>query len=98
MTQSASPLVSIIIPVYNSGKYLAKTIECAIDQTWPNKEVIIVDDGSTDDSLQIALKYESEQVKVISQQNKGESSISGISDMRLDCSAALPASAFAAGR
>ena len=34
----------------------------------------------------------------ISQQNKGESSISGISDMRLDCSAALPASAFAAGR
>jgi glycosyltransferase involved in cell wall biosynthesis len=66
------PLVSIIIPVYNAEKYLAASIESAIGQTWTNKELIIVDDGSTDGSLQIAQKYAGNPaVKVISQKNKG---------------------------
>jgi glycosyltransferase involved in cell wall biosynthesis len=67
------PLVSIIIPVYNAEKYLAETIDSARDQTWPNKEIIIIDDGSTDRSLVIAREYECAGVKVFTQQNKGAS-------------------------
>jgi len=69
-----NPLVSIIIPVYNTEKYLEETIYSAINQTWPNKEIIIVDDGSVDNSLSIAKGFESKIVKVFSQKNKGASS------------------------
>jgi len=67
------PLVSIIIPAYNSGKYLDETIRSVMQQTWPNKEIIIVDDGSADNSLEIAKQYKSDQVKVFGQSNKGAS-------------------------
>jgi len=67
------PLVSIIIPVYNAAAFINETINSALQQTWPNKEIIIVDDGSTDDSLTIAKGFESDTVKVFSQQNKGAS-------------------------
>ncbi|HTD40649.1 MAG TPA: glycosyltransferase family A protein [Mucilaginibacter sp.] len=66
-------LISIIIPVYNSEQYLAETISSALAQTWPNKEVIIVDDGSTDGSLAVAESFASDAVKVFSQGNKGAS-------------------------
>ena len=66
-------LVSIIIPVYNSEKYLDETIKSAINQTWTNKEIIIVDDGSTDSSLAIANQYLSDNIKVYSYgSNKGQ--------------------------
>jgi len=68
------PLVSIIIPVYNAADTLEETILCALAQTWKNKELIIVNDGSTDNSIVIAKKYESECVKVFSQINNGASS------------------------
>lgn len=69
-----SPLVSIIIPVYNSEKYLAECIESAVAQTWPNREIIIIDDGSTDNSLKIAQNYSGVSgVKIITQKNKGAS-------------------------
>lgn len=67
------PLVSIIIPVYNSARYLLETIQSALDQTWTNKEIILVDDGSADDSLAIAKEYEGPSVKVFSQRNAGAS-------------------------
>jgi glycosyltransferase involved in cell wall biosynthesis len=66
-------LVSICIPAYNSGKWIGETIESAIGQTWKNKEVIIVDDGSSDDTLEIARKFQSRNVKVIAQENRGAS-------------------------
>ena len=69
-----NPLVSIIIPAYNSGKHLAESIESALAQTWVNKEIIVVDDGSADNSFSIAEKYaETSKVKVIRQENKGAS-------------------------
>jgi glycosyltransferase involved in cell wall biosynthesis len=64
-------LVSILIPVYNAEEWLSETLECALGQTWPNKEVIVVDDGSTDNSLEIARQFEGPNVKVISQENQG---------------------------
>ncbi|MDB5146065.1 MAG: hypothetical protein JWQ57_85 [Mucilaginibacter sp.] len=64
-------LVSVIIPVYNSGKYIEQCIQSALTQTWQNIELIIVDDGSTDRSLAIIAKYENERVRVFSQEHKG---------------------------
>lgn len=67
------PLVSILIPCHNAEKWLAETLTSAINQTWQSTEVIVVDDGSTDNSLAIARKFQSNTVKVFSQANQGAS-------------------------
>jgi len=64
-------LVSILIPVYNAEAFVAETIQSALDQTWPVKEVIAVDDGSTDKSCEILKSFESAGVKLIEQDNRG---------------------------
>lgn len=61
--------ISIVIPSYNQSQYLNSAISSALDQTVKAHEIIIVDDGSTDNSLEIAKSYDG--VKVISQVNKG---------------------------
>lgn len=53
----ASPLVSVIIPCYNQGRYLAEAIDSACGQSYPNAEVIVVDDGSTDETREVARRY-----------------------------------------
>lgn len=65
------PLISILIPVYNAGHYIGETIESALAQTWEHKEIILVDDGSTDNSLEVAETYKSKGVKVITQAHQG---------------------------
>ena len=50
------PLVSIIIPLYNTEKYIEKAINSVINQTYKNWQLIVIDDCSTDDSLNIVLK------------------------------------------
>lgn len=64
------PLVSVIMPVYNGAQYLRTTIESVFAQTYPHIEFIAVDDGSTDDSLDILNRY-APRVKVIRQPNSG---------------------------
>jgi glycosyltransferase involved in cell wall biosynthesis len=66
-------LVSILIPAYNAQTVIGEAIESAIRQTWPRKEIIVVDDGSSDDTLSIAKRFESRAVKVLSQKNRGAS-------------------------
>src|SRR5690606_5350603 len=66
-------LVSIIIPCYNAARWLPATLESALTQTWPATEIIVVDDGSSDDSLAIARGFAPRGVKVISQTNRGAS-------------------------
>jgi len=66
--------VSIIIPLYNSEKYIAETIENALSQTWQNKEIIVVDDGSTDNSLPIVKCYKNDILKVFTKPNGGVTS------------------------
>ncbi len=51
-------LVSILIPCFNAEQWIAQAIESALAQTWPQKEVIVVDDGSTDGSLEIIRKFD----------------------------------------
>ncbi len=65
------PLVSILIPAYNAASWVGEAIDSAISQTWPSKEIIIVDDGSTDRTLTIANMYNSRIVKVVSQESQG---------------------------
>ena len=64
--------ISIIIPSYQQSQYLSSAISSALDQTVKAHEVIVVDDGSQDDSLAVARSYDG--IKVISQVNKGLSS------------------------
>ena len=66
-----NPLVSIIIPAYNSEKWIKPTIISALNQTWENKEIIVVDDGSTDNTYAVAKQFESKILKVITQDNAG---------------------------
>jgi len=65
------PCVSVLIPLYNAEKYVAESIESALAQTWPNIEIIVVDDGSKDNSLAIAKSFENRGVKVFNQSNNG---------------------------
>ncbi len=57
---SENPLVSVVIPVYNAGKYLDETIQSVRNQTYPNWELVLVDDGSSDNSASLAKKYATE--------------------------------------
>lgn len=66
-------LVSILIPCYNAEAWVDKAIKSALAQTWKNIEIIVVDDGSADNSLQIVKQFESPHVKIISQTNQGAS-------------------------
>jgi glycosyltransferase involved in cell wall biosynthesis len=67
------PLVSILIPAFNAQAWIADTIKSAIGQTWPRKEIIIVDDGSTDQTLKVARQFASREVAVVTQKNQGAS-------------------------
>ena len=71
MQPMGNALVSVIIPMYNAERYIAETIESVLNQTWKNIELIIVDDGSSDNSLMIAQKYVSDNVFVYTQANQG---------------------------
>jgi len=66
-----APLVSIVIPSYNAAEWIGSTIESVVRQTWSSIETIVVDDGSTDDSVAIARAFESRGVRVLTQPNRG---------------------------
>jgi glycosyltransferase involved in cell wall biosynthesis len=73
MQQNSRPLVSIIIPSYNYGRFLAQTLDSVLRQTYTNWECIIVDDGSKDNSGEIAAEYEKKdkRIRYIYQDNQG---------------------------
>jgi glycosyltransferase involved in cell wall biosynthesis len=64
-------LVSILIPAFNAERWIRDTIATALAQTWKAKEIIVVDDGSTDHTLQIARSFADQGVHVIVQTNRG---------------------------
>ena len=64
-------LVSVIMPLYNAETYVSEAIESVLKQNYSPLELIIVDDGSSDKSLEIALQYQSDNVRVFSQPNSG---------------------------
>ena len=73
MNKLERPLISVIMPVYNTGKYLAESIESVLNQSFSDWELICVNDGSTDNSLEILNSYAAKdtRIKVYSQQQSG---------------------------
>jgi len=65
------PLVSVVIPAYNSARFIHETLESVQQQTWPKIEVFIIDDGSSDETVAIARSFVSERIHVIEQKNSG---------------------------
>jgi glycosyltransferase involved in cell wall biosynthesis len=63
--------VSILIPAYNAERWISSALQSALDQSWPEIEIIVVDDGSTDQTPAIAKGFESARVKVMRQENRG---------------------------
>ena len=66
------PSISILIPAYNEEKVLGRTIESVIEAVYPYKEIIVIDDGSTDRTYQIALGFTDQGVKVVHRPNGGK--------------------------
>jgi glycosyltransferase involved in cell wall biosynthesis len=72
MKQSHPPLVSIMMPAYNAAAYIGQAIESVLAQTYPHWELILVNDGSTDETADIAAAYADERIHLIHQENGGE--------------------------
>src|SRR3954453_9764650 len=66
-----TPLVSILVPAYNAERWLVDTLKSCLAQTWPRIEVIVVDDGSSDRTLEIARTFERRSIKVVAQPHQG---------------------------
>ena len=82
---------SIVVPLYNKAGYIDKTIRSVLAQTYPGFEVLIVDDGSTDNSLEIVQSFSDERIRIISQKNSGVSNArnTGIKAAKYDLIALL---------
>ncbi|MEZ5949631.1 MAG: glycosyltransferase family A protein [Planctomycetaceae bacterium] len=75
LTMSCASLVSVVIPTFNRARFIGETLESALSQTWKALEVIVVDDGSTDDTRQIVEEFAArdERVRYFHQANQGVS-------------------------
>ena len=71
MQNCSVPQVSVVIPAYNASKYIAETLETALNQRFRSFEIIVVDDGSTDDTHAIVEKYHDRGVVLLRQSNSG---------------------------
>ena len=73
--RSKTSLISIIIPIYNIATYLPRCLDSVCKQTYPNLEIILIDDGSADNSLEICQQYAQKdaRIRVFHQENKGVS-------------------------
>lgn len=71
ITMPMTPLLSVILPVFNAEKFLATCINSLLDQSYENIEIIIIDDGSTDNSLRICKQYKDTRISLIHIENSG---------------------------
>lgn len=63
--------VSILIPAYNAEHFVGAALQSALEQTWPHTEIILVDDGSKDETVAVAKRFEGSKVKIVRQENRG---------------------------
>lgn len=66
------PLVSVLLPVYNAGKYLWPSVQSILSQTYSNLEILIIDDGSTDGCMDTIANLDDPRIRIISQKNSGK--------------------------
>jgi glycosyltransferase involved in cell wall biosynthesis len=71
MSNTSLPLISIVIPAYKAEKFINETLDSVVNQTYRNIEAFVIDDGSPDNTLEMARKFESEKLKVLTQKNQG---------------------------
>ncbi len=90
---AATPLVSVVLPVYNGGRFIAKAIDSIVAQTYTNWELIIIDDASTDNTITIINTYSdgrikllrnSQNSKIVYSLNKGIAAATGVYIARMD--------------
>src|SRR5690606_27010149 len=79
-------MFSVVIPLYNKSKMIGRTIQSVLDQYCQNFEVVVVNDGSTDDSAEVVMSFKDERIRLINQNNKGVSAARnrGIAEARYD--------------
>lgn len=70
---SEYPAVSVVIPLYNKGPHIARALNSVLAQTFQDFEVIVVDDGSTDDGAEVVRKFDDPRIRLIHQENQGVS-------------------------
>ena len=70
MSEAKNPLISVVIPNYNNSGFLIECLESVFNQTYENKEIILIDDGSTDESMQVLLPYQ-DRIKLLVTENRG---------------------------
>lgn len=89
-------LISIIIPCYNDAQYIEQSVISALNQTYSNKEVIVVDDGSNEVTKAVLKKLEPKITKLITQENQGQSTARniGIKEAKGDCILVLDSDDF----
>ena len=77
---------SVIVPLYNGEKYIKECLDSILAQTYPQFEIVVINDGSTDDSAKVVEAYKDERVKLYSQENKGlfHARLSGLSQAQND--------------
>src|SRR5262245_12098539 len=63
--------VSVVIPTYNCAEYIGQTLQSVLDQDYPNLDIIVMDDGSVDDTRGVVARFQSEQITCLSQSNSG---------------------------
>lgn len=68
---SNQPNITVLLPAYNASKYLSEAIESILAQTYTNFEFLIINDGSSDNTIDIINSYKDDRIKVISRENKG---------------------------
>ena len=73
-TSSSTPLISIVVPLYNKEAYICRTLQSVLSQTFTDYEILVVDDGSTDGSLTQAKKIVSERIRYFTKTNGGPAS------------------------
>ena len=86
------PLVSVIIPFYKAERFISETLQSVFDQEYPNLEIIVVNDGSPDETLSVLNSFEG-KIKIISQKNQGQAAArnTGIQNAQGDIIALLDA-------
>ena len=70
--ENSIPLVSVILTNYNYGRFIAEAIESVLGQTYSSFELIIVDDGSTDDSRKVIASFDDRRILTMFQGNRGQ--------------------------
>ena len=82
--EAVTPLVSVVMPLYNKAQWVGRSIESILGQSYGAFELLVVDDGSTDDSVDVVRSFEDERISVIRQENAGVSAArnSGIANAK----------------